>query len=787
MARLAALLEREADKGVGIVAVYGMPGVGKTSFAVRAAHELSDRFPDGQLFVDLRGHRAGAEPMTAAEALPLLLRSLGVAEQAVPGAVQGQIRLYRTVLSERRVMVVLDDALDAEQVRALVPGGAGCMVIVTSRHRLDGILALDGAHAFHLNVLSEAESRTLLADLVGHDAVEPGELGELARLCGYLPLALRVAAANVARHPHTRVAEAVAELSGDRMEALRMPADGQVAVRVAFARSYRRLPETAACLLRLLGTAPCAQFTVDSAAALLGVCLRDAQLALDEIEAGCLIEKRAAHRYGMHDLLRHFASERAGEEETEARLGEAFDRLLDWYRLRVDVAARVLYPETLRLPTTAAPPTAAVFDDRRQALAWLDEELENLVAVMVHAGRHRPQPAAWSLADALRGYFVLRFRPQEWRTVAEAGLRVAEQHSDGLAQGAMRHSLGVAQVVRGEHAAAEQNLVEALALYRAAGWADGSTAILICLGGLYFHEGRLDEASRALEEALSLAARHDLPSREAAALGDLGEVYRDRGLLHRAHDHQVRTAQRCKELGMARGQAIAVLCLGLVCVDLGEPAQAREHLSEAHEQVLALGSRDGEAYAVLGLASVDLELGDHEQAFERAGQAYAMAESIDDESLVVEAVLVRAEALRHLGKPEAAVTEAVRANESASEHGYIRGIPRSLVVLAAAELAAGRRADARTTCLRALDLSRTQGYDVTAGRALTLLAQIEYESGAQAPAAKYAAEALTLHRRTGHRTGEAETLLLMSRLRPSGGAAGSGTLGIPVDGGLLVA
>lgn len=801
MRRLAALVERERDHGVGIVAVYGMPGVGKTSFAVRASHQLADRFPDGQLFVDLRGHRAGVEPVAATEALPTLLRSLGVDAHTVPATLDGQIRLYRTVLSERRVLVVLDDALDAEQVRALVPSGAGCMVIVTSRHRLDGILALDGAHGFHLDVLSEDESSALLESLLGeHDQAE---LSGLARLCGYLPLALRVAAANLSIHPHARIAEAVAELTGDPMEGLRMPADGQVAVQTAFARSYSRLSATSATLLRRLGSAPCGQFTVDSAAALVGMPSREAQQALDEIEAGCLIERRAGGRYGMHDLLRLFASERARDEEDEASLGEAFDRLLEWCRRVADAAARVLYPETLRLPTTKPPCTETVFEDRPQALGWLDDELENLVALAVHASRQRPQPAVWWLADSLRGYFVLRFRPQEWSTVAEAGLRVAELHSDRIAQGAMRHSLGVARVMRGEHAAAERDLAEALSQYRAVDWVDGTTAILICLGGSYFHQGRLDEASGALEEALSLAARHNLPARETAALGDLGEVYRDRGLLHRAHDHQVRTARRCEELGMARGQAIAQLCLGLVCFELGELDQSRRHFEDAQERVVALGSRDGEAYAVLGLASVDLETGRPEEALELADQAHAMAESIAEESLVVEACLVRAEALRQLEQPVAALAEAARASDLASEHGYIRGIPRSLVVLAEMESALGRLGDARATCLRALDLSQHKGYRVTAGRALTVLATLDYQNGQEALAAKHAHEALALHRTTGHRVGEAKTLLLLGRLSESAGeneaaqqhrrqgsanlAAGAGALGIAVDGGILVA
>ncbi len=768
MSRLCALVDSEREHGVGIVAVHGMPGVGKTAFAVWAAHQLCGRFPDGQLFVDLRGHRAGAEPMTAAEALPALLRSLGVAAETIPGTLDGQIRLYRTVLSERRVLVLLDDALDAEQVRALVPSGEGCMVIVTSRHRLDGILALDGAHAFALNVLSDAQSRRLLTHLLGEPgAAEDPACLQLAQLCGHLPLALRVAAANVAIRPHVGIADAVAELTADRLEALKMPADGEVAVQAAFARSCRRLSERSSKLLRYMGFAPCGQFTAESAAALLGSSPRDAQEALDEIEAGCLIDKHAAGRYGLHDLVRLYASEQAHQLEDKSTLDEVFDRLLGWCLAMADSAARLLYPHTLRLPASIPAGTLLdheAFEDTTEALQWLDAEMENLAGVMAHASRHRPRPAAWALADSLRGYFVLRFRLQEWISVAEAGLRVAELHANRLAQGAMRHSLGVAQGRRGDNAASERHLVEALALYRTAGWAEGSIAVLICLGGSYFHEGRLDEASDALEEALSLSARHNLPAREAAARGDLGEVYRDRGLLHRARDHQAHTARRCQELGMARGQAIALLCLGLVCVELGELAAARVHLTDAHERLLELGSRDGEAYAVLGLACVELESGMPSQALAQAELAQAMAESIAEETLVMEAGIVRAAALRQLGQPMAALAEAQRVSGQAFDRGYSRGIPRSLMALAEAELAVYRLDEARSTCLRALDLSKLRGYEVTTGQALTLLATLDYETGQEEPAAEHARQALAIHRRTGHRAGESKTLLLMGRL-----------------------
>jgi tetratricopeptide (TPR) repeat protein len=753
-------VEQERDQGVGIVAVHGMPGVGKTAFAVRAAHAFSERFPDGQLFADLRAHRAGAEPMTPAEALPMLLRSLGVAGPALPSTFEGQIRKYRTVLSDRRVLILLDDAFDAEQVRALVPGGKGCMLIVTSRHRLDGILALDGAHAFHLDVLTAAESHEILVSLLGEG--DSAAYREMAQLCGHLPLALRVAAANVALEPRVPLAESLAELAGDPMSGLRMPADGQVAPQAAFAQSYRRLSGDASILLRRMGDAPCVRFTVDGAAALLGAQRHVALRALEELTTRCLVDKHPGRRYGMHELIRRYAGALAGEEDPVAVRRAALDRLLGHYLRTAEAAARVLYPERLRLPTSIVDDESPSLRSQGEALEMLDAELEDITAVLAHAA---PQPAVWCLADALRGYFVLRLRLPDWLLVAEAGLRAAQAHGDLRAQGAMRHSLGVARSHQGDHRAAVEHLAQALELYRAVQWAAGCAAVLVCLGDIFFVVGRLDEASAALEEALEIAAAHDMPALETAALGDLGEVYRDRGLLHRAHDLQLRTARRCLELGMSRGHAIALVYLGLVCLDLGDPGSAQQHLTEAGERLAALGSLDGEAFAAIGLTAAGMALSrpDHE-ALARIDRALALAESLSDYSLIVEASLVRTELLRRLGRAEEAAGEALRARDVASKQDYQRGLARAFVAAATVQLDAGDLDGARASCLRAFNLSNSHGYALTAANAMTLLAEADHGAGEHMAAVQRANLALELHRQTGHRPGEARTARLLKRL-----------------------
>ncbi|MQA26620.1 MAG: tetratricopeptide repeat protein, partial [Micromonosporaceae bacterium] len=473
---------------------------------------------------------------------------------------------------------------------------------------------------------------------------------------------------------------------------------------------------------------------------------------MEELVARCLVEERPRHRYGMHDLVRLYAAGRAREEDSGAERAAAFDRLLEWCRDGVEAAARVLYPENLRL---APGQPRRDFADQRQALDWLDAELPTLVAVAAHAARCRPRPEVWLLADSLRGYFVLRLRIREWISVAESGLRVAEELDDQRAQGAMRHSLGLAYSRCGDSVAAQRHLRRALASHQSAQWPQGCAAVLVCLGGAYFQQGQLGPAVDALEEAAEIAGRHGLAVQETAALGDLGEVCRDLGQFHRARDHQLAAIARCKSLGMSRGEAVALANLGFVRVELGELGLAREHLDEAHRRFAALGSRDGEAYALIGLAAVDRGVGALSEALDLAERAVRDAESVDDSSLVVEALLARAEAARRLGRPAEAAADAERASSLAAAQDYRRGLARACLELGAAELARDRDEPARQHCGRAVRLSREQGYRSTEAHATTLLAELDARAGRAEDAAAHARTALSAHRQTGHRAGEA--------------------------------
>jgi DNA-binding SARP family transcriptional activator len=314
-----------------ILAVVGTAGAGKTALALRWGHSVRDRFPDGQLFVDLRGHSAAA-PVPAMAALAQLLTGLGVPVEGIPADVASAAALYRSLLADRRVLVVLDDAAGPAQVRPLLPGGPGCVVLVTSRDRLSGLLAHEGAHRLTLDVLSPEEAHTLLIRTVGAELVraEPDAVAALAAACSYLPLALRVAAANLADRPSPSIAGYVAELGvGDPLAVLEADGDARAAVRGSFDLSYRAVDPDARRLFRMLGLAPGPDVTAHAAAALIDVTPGHATRLLERLAGAHLVSQQAPGRYGSHELLRRFAAGRALDEEVPVEREAALRRLHD--------------------------------------------------------------------------------------------------------------------------------------------------------------------------------------------------------------------------------------------------------------------------------------------------------------------------------------------------------------------------------------------------------------------------------------------------------------------------
>jgi hypothetical protein len=330
--------------------------------AVHWAHRVADRFPDGQLYLNLRGYSSG-EPMRAVEALAALLRSLGTLPERIPTEEDQAAALYRTVMADRRVLVVLDNARSVDQVRPLLPGSHGCLVLVTSRDRLAGLVARDGARRLSLDVLPPEEAFALLTRILGADrtAAEPAATAELARVCAYLPLALRIAAAHLSDRTDLVIAAYIAELTdSDPVTSLRVDGDDETAVRTALDRSYLSLPEPTRRMFRLLGVVPGPDFTAMAAAALAGSTVDDAAQHLRRLANAHLIDEHTHGRYAFHDLLRAYASHIVEETEVSEQRNVALTRLMSWYLQVADASATILYPHFARLPipttTTRVPP-----------------------------------------------------------------------------------------------------------------------------------------------------------------------------------------------------------------------------------------------------------------------------------------------------------------------------------------------------------------------------------------------------------------------------------------------
>lgn len=411
--RAAELVTAEAmlrhERRPSALVVGGMAGVGKTGFAVHLAHHVAHLFPDGQLFVDLRGTRSDGTALETADVLRIFLDGLGVPRHQVPADPHAQLALYRSLLAVRRVLIVLDDARDAQQVRALLPGSSECCAIVTSRARLQGLVANQGARPLHLGLMSREEARELLVRRIGVDRSgrEPGALDDVIDLCGRLPLALAVVATRTAMHPRFPLAAIVTDLRENQgnLDAFAQ-SDETVDVRSAFSCSYALLSPAARTLFHLLSLHPGPEITAPAAASLAGMTVRDVRSLLAELSHGHLIMESAPGRFAFHELLRAYASELAHECETPSDRRQATRRILDHFLSSIFQASALLDPprETVQPLEFSPVVQAESFADRRRALKWLRREYPTLCAAAVHAGRAGfPDHARW-LAHALENH-----------------------------------------------------------------------------------------------------------------------------------------------------------------------------------------------------------------------------------------------------------------------------------------------------------------------------------------------------------------------------------------------
>ncbi len=766
---LAALegLARDCDPApvMAVTAVAGTAGVGKTALAVRWAHRVAGRFPDGQLFLNLRGYDPGRR-VHPRVALAQLLHALGVDADRVPATVPEAAALYRSLLADRRVLVVLDNAAAAEQVRPLLPGAGGCLVLVTSRDRLTGLVAQDGARRLTLDVLAPADAVLLVGRVIGADRVlrEPDAVAELARLCGYLPLALRIAAANLLDNPYRSIdAHVTALLAGDPLGGLQLGGPGPGPVRLAFDRSYAMLPPEVRRTFRLLGLAPGVDCTVGAAAALADVPAEQAAALLDRLAEAHLVMPIGPGRVTFHDLLRRFAADRAAAEEPEADRVAAAGRLHGWYLTRVRAAARLAYPQTLRLPAPPGEgPPYAGFADRAAALEWLDGERVNLVRTVLHTARAGPWAVAYRLADGLRGYFWIRRHTVDWPTVAEAGLAAATTAGDARARAAAELSLGMAaQSVSSDDAAA--HYARARDLSQVARWPEGEAAAINNLSVGSLTAGRLAEAEELLRTSLRINEGTGQVITHATNLSNLGYVYLWLGRLADARDHFTRALILRRGHEDQLSDADIRKGLGRYHHCAGEFDAAHRQLAAALTLCQEVGGLDGEVQVRCALAALHADAGHYPAAVEEARTALQLTDRSGDRQSEALARLRYGDALAGLGRHDEA-TSAYRAalaqaRATSNRHSEIE----TMIALAGALVGGPDHGQARVLGYRALAAARDCGMRGLEAAALVALAGWELHAGDRDAACAHARLAVTVCQATGHRVAEVRAMLLLGR------------------------
>jgi DNA-binding SARP family transcriptional activator/tetratricopeptide (TPR) repeat protein len=621
--RLDTLLAAAASvPAVVIATIVGTAGVGKTTLAVHWAHRVADRFPDGQLYVNLRGFAPRpADPLAApGEALRGFLDALAVPPARIPATIDAQAALYRSVVAGRRVLVLLDNARDAEQVRPLLPGTPGCMAVVTSRDPLTGLVAAEGAHPTALDLLTVAEARDLMAGRIGRRrlAAEPPAIDEIIERCARLPLALAVVAARAATNPDLPLASLAAELRDARGGLGRPATDPATDIRAVFSWSYHTLGPDAARLFRLLGLHPGADLSTAAAASLAGQPVERVRALLAELTGAHLLSEPAPDRYAAHDLLRAYAAELAWRHDSDADRNAAVHRLLDHYRQAALTADRLLYPD--RSPIDTPPPLPGVvyvpLTDDRQALAWFTTERPVLLAAVDRAAATGLDTHAWQLAWALATFLHRRGHWADWARVQEAAVRATHRLADPAGEAHARRLLGIAYHRLGRLGDAYASLTAALDLFAELDDRAAQGLVHRGLGRVAAQQNRHHDALGHTEHALDLLRAAGDRAGEAAARNAVGWYHAQLGDYELALTYCGQAAGQHQELGNRFGLANACDSLGYTHHRLGDHGRATHCYQEALTLFRELGDRYGEADTLNRLGDVHHAVGDADAARE---------------------------------------------------------------------------------------------------------------------------------------------------------------------------
>ncbi|WP_371667489.1 tetratricopeptide repeat protein [Streptomyces sp. NBC_00289] len=608
---------------VVISAVGGMAGVGKTTLAVHWAHRVAERYPDGQLYVNLRGFDPSGAVLNPAEAVRGFLAALGVAPDRIPQGLDAQAALYRSLLAGRRFLVLLDNARDSDHVRPLLPGTPGCLAIVTSRNQLTALVAAHGAHSLTLHSLAADEAREFLIRRLGAErvAAEPEAVTEIIALCAGLPLALACVAARAAAHPHFALADIAVELrqTHGSLDAFTR-ADTSADVGAVFSWSSRALSPAAGRLLRLLGLHPGPDVTAPAAAALAGVETRQARLLLSELARVHLINEHVPGRYAFHDLLRAYAAELAHTELGEAERHEAVRRLFEHYLYTAHAAGLLIAPYADAIPLPPAPAgllTEPLADDG-QALSWLTAEHQVLLAVIDAAATVGPgsggERLACMLVSCLERFFDRRGHWHGWAAAQRTALDVALRLADPVLQAHALRGLGRVEGRLGLRDEAGAHLEQALELFTKIGDDVGRAYVHLSLGWEAEQRGDLPDGLRHDQRALDLFRTTGQKAPLASALNAVGWDHAVLGQYAQALSHCLEAVAIQRELGDHVGEAATWDSIAYAHHRLGDHAQALIGYRNALALYRQAGVPAEEAGSLARIGDTHHATGDHEAA-----------------------------------------------------------------------------------------------------------------------------------------------------------------------------
>ncbi|MCO1575868.1 tetratricopeptide repeat protein [Crossiella sp. SN42] len=630
------LLHQARADGTTLITIDGPAGAGKTALAVRWAHDIARDFPDGTLYADLRGY-AVDQPAEPVVVLGRMLNSIGIGPAHLPANLDERTALFRTQLEGTRTLIVLDNAAAAEQVRPLLPGAPTCLVVVTSRSRLSGLTVRDGAVRVTLTPMSLSDALVLLRRMIGARVdEEPDAASMLAHRCGLLPLTLRIAAERAALQSSTTLADLAEQLSSaqSRLDLLATDDDSSAA-RVVLSWSYKALPTDTARAFRLIGVHPGDDITVPAAAALVGISQNAARRQLEALAAIHLLEPTAADRYGIHDLVRAYASDRASAHEPEAERHAAMRRIVAFYLHSAHAAAQLLWPHrTLPpLPDPAPASHPLTFTTKHEAMQWCEAELRTLAAVTV-AGTRRALDEAVFLPVVLNDFLFHRHAWQLWKPAVQEAAHLAESARHDHAHAALVNALGNACLDLQQPQEALASYQQALQIRRSLGDLGGQAWSLLGVGRTYDVLGDHGEASRCLADARRMFASVDDQWGYAITTSYRADACRDRGQVEEALGHVKKALEAFELIGERQSAGCALTKMAAIELerDRANTGQAIDALSRAHAAFTDSGDLWGQADTLRRLGQLHLDLGDPEKAHECLSAAAELLSDVTEPS-----------------------------------------------------------------------------------------------------------------------------------------------------------